>query len=100
MDLIWEKPQNNGGTIIRGYQIQYYNEKEREEVENKGTINGITATQYQIRNLNQNIEYQFEIRAKNDVGYSELEKIKVNITSIVQNIQVRDSNQTMFVQWE
>ncbi|XP_059218729.1 twitchin isoform X21 [Stomoxys calcitrans] len=66
--LLWSRPNNDGGSRIQGYQIEY------RDVLNDSSWNTydflIKDTKYQLYNLTKGCEYEFRIKAKNAAGFS------------------------------
>ena len=71
IELKWEEPEDNGGTIIRGYKIEI-----------NGSVINETGTEIIIIGLEKGIEYQFTIRARNSEGLGKAKEtlIKIRIT--------------------
>ena len=66
--LSWKKPQDNGGSDIIGYKIEYLDSNLFSTlVENTGT----TKTSYQDTDLKPDTEYSYRISAINSIGTSE-----------------------------
>uniref|UniRef100_A0A3Q0QSD0 Titin n=1 Tax=Amphilophus citrinellus TaxID=61819 RepID=A0A3Q0QSD0_AMPCI len=73
MVVVWEKPNNDGGSKILGYHLEL---KERNNIlwvkQNKQLI---PETRFKVVGLEEGIEYEFRVYAENIVGLSKASKV-------------------------
>jgi len=72
VNLVWDKPKNNGSTIIK-YTVVYQSSKENEP--NYKDIQSENKTSTAINDLNNDVEYGFAVTATNSFGESEMSDI-------------------------
>ena len=72
LTVAWRAPSATRGSAITAYDLRYKDENGDEEIEqNKGTENPDGTWQYEITGLTGGIEYDVQVRARNDSGPSE-----------------------------
>lgn len=105
--LSWEKPYNNGGSRIQGYQVEYCDPTDGRWL--VANISLVKDTEYTVTGLIENREYEFRVKAKNAAGYSRpgpstgLVKIrdKFAVPSPPQNLRVTKIGKTYAdLKWE
>lgn len=76
--LAWQPPRSDGGSPIRGYYVEKMRQDSDEfDVANRNICKDLTIT---LENLNENMLYDFRVKAVNEVGDGEPSKsINVHI---------------------
>ena len=68
MELNWQEPENNGGSPIKSYELQ---------ISNGGSFATVfegLSLKHTINQLIPQTTYKFQVRSKNESGYSEWSK--------------------------
>ena len=67
IDLHWQEPEHDGGTPIRGYQVEFSLDEEAWQV----LSDHVKALLYAHRGLEPTTTYHYRVRAVNEIGMSE-----------------------------
>ncbi|MDE2795966.1 MAG: fibronectin type III domain-containing protein [Gemmatimonadota bacterium] len=68
IELDWDPPENDGGSEITGYRIEYSDDGQTWDDLERNT--GSTSTSYEHRGITAGTRYYYRVRAINDVGAS------------------------------
>ena len=66
LTVSWEPPQNNGGSAVTAYQVQYLPEGEDDWIDVPENVSPVV-----IDDLTDGVWYAVQVRARNSVGWSE-----------------------------
>ena len=90
ISLAWEPPRTDGGSPIRGYYVEKMRSDSNEfEVANRKIFPECCGT---LENLSENHEYQFRVKAVNEVGDGDPSK---PITAKIQDDESKTLNSQM-----
>ena len=100
LSLSWDRPENDGGSIITEYRVQWkgpdqeYNETDR--------LVTVTAPRHRIMGLTNDIEYTVRIAAVNDIGLGpavEASKVVATLPGAPRSPRVIVNNASLYVSW-
>ena len=102
IDLDWNAPANNGGTVIEAYK---YRQRKGSGSWRPWTAIGSTATRYTVTGLDPDAQYTFQVRAVNSEGDGTPSQTVTARTDMAlplgtpQNIEVELTSTTALLKW-